>query len=74
MFGESIKPGEVICDKCNGDLFINIKGFITLCPMCHGQGQLDWIENITGKPPISQYEADDKVIEILERSYRNKRV
>ena len=50
-----LKEGEVICDECMGsgnqakwdripDYRITLK-----CDKCHGEGKLDWIENITGK-------------------------
>ncbi len=52
-----LKEGEVICDKCNGSGVIRTteqrgKHFYpikTFCEKCHGDGKLDWIENVTGK-------------------------
>ena len=51
-----LKPGEVICDRCNGITFIKEtiqrgNGFYPVkstCPKCKGHGKLDWIDNITG--------------------------
>jgi hypothetical protein len=51
-----LEPGEVICDKCDGETFIRYteergNGFYPMkmtCPKCNGHGKLDWIENITG--------------------------
>ena len=48
-------PGEVICDKCNGTghqaTWENIPDYrvYTPCSKCHGDGKLDWLENIMGK-------------------------
>ena len=48
-----LKPGEVICDECNGscinyDLeFIKIWGH-TDCPKCWGKGKLNWVDNLVG--------------------------
>lgn len=52
-----LKSGEVICDKCNGHGVMSNtvqrgKHFFiekSHCDKCHGEGKLDWIENITGK-------------------------
>jgi DnaJ-class molecular chaperone len=52
----------MICDRCEGDgiIFDRRKKFYeqweswyethtSVCPKCHGDGKLDWIENIVGK-------------------------
>ena len=49
----NLKPGEVMCNRCNGTgknfdkEFVKIWG-ITDCPKCWGKGKLDWVENFTG--------------------------
>lgn len=35
-----LEQGEVICSSCSG---------VGSCSKCHGDGKLDWIENILGK-------------------------
>jgi len=48
-----LKPGEVLCDRCNGSgenydpEFVEIWG-ITDCPKCWGKGKLNWVDNIVG--------------------------
>jgi hypothetical protein len=37
-----LTPGEVVCDRCNGNDYF--------CEKCLGEGKLDWIENVVGKP------------------------
>jgi len=52
-----LEPGEVICNKCDGETFIRYteergNGFYPMkivCNKCNGTGKLDWIENIVGK-------------------------
>ena len=36
----------MICDKCDG---IGYNANDDLCSKCHGDGEVDWIENIVGK-------------------------
>lgn len=48
-----LKPGEVICDECEGATVIehrvvNYRQRLT-CPKCHGTGKLDWVSIIVGK-------------------------
>ena len=49
---------EYICDKCNGDGYIQfyepengLSGTFhkSFCPKCFGDGKLNWIENLFGK-------------------------
>lgn len=48
----NLKPGEVICTRCNGKgIFINKYFGKPSCPKCNGIGKLNWIENIVGKKP-----------------------
>jgi hypothetical protein len=49
-----LESWEVICDKCNGDSFVDIgdKNYSVVCPKCIGDGKLDFIENITGKKKL----------------------
>ncbi len=52
-----LKDGEIICDECNGAgkitdrRFVNLESdpYVKRCPKCHGDGKLDWVENIVGK-------------------------
>lgn len=46
-----LNPGDVICNKCNGEGIIKSCsiGNKMLCSKCYGTGKLDWIENIVGK-------------------------
>jgi len=53
-----LKPGEYICEKCEGTgnnppMKRNGKylkpGVYEICGHCHGEGKLDWIENVVGK-------------------------
>ena len=45
----NLNPGEVICDKCNGEIFIGDESNTEICSKCLGAGKVDWIENIVGK-------------------------
>ena len=48
-----LKPGEVICSKCNGTGSMMVKNFYYFkCDKCQGKSKLDWIENIVG---VKQY-------------------
>jgi DnaJ-class molecular chaperone len=49
-----LKEGSEYCKECNGTGQIPVEStthgsFQFTCPMCHGDGQFDWIEKITGK-------------------------
>lgn len=53
-----LNPGDVICYKCKGKgssehepiLSDMHNGYWKMqCDICHGEGKLDWIENIVGK-------------------------
>lgn len=51
---ETLKEGEVICNKCVG---IGVDKILTIskttikikCNKCLGVGKLDWLENLLGK-------------------------
>ena len=49
-----LQEDELVCDKCNGTGCIpselNPNELASLCPKCQGDGYVDWISNITGKP------------------------
>jgi len=52
----SLGPGEMICPKCNGtgkpSRVINgmsVYTSIYSCEKCHGEGKLDFVENVVGK-------------------------
>lgn len=47
-----LNPGDVICPECKGAVVNDKLGNglpIVACSVCHGEGKLDWIENIVGK-------------------------
>jgi len=49
-----LKPGELICDKCNGKGSVEANERlmkIKTCPKCLGAKKVDWIENAMGKQP-----------------------
>ena len=54
-----LQEGETLCDKCNGTGCIsselNPNGLASCCSKCQGDGYVDWISNITGKPPKHIY-------------------
>jgi len=37
------------CGNCKGEIFVYTP-HKTVCPHCHGKGELDWIEQATGLP------------------------
>lgn len=48
-----LKPGEVLCDRCNGSCMNHDPEFIkawgnTRCPKCWGKGKLSWVDNLVG--------------------------
>lgn len=45
----NFKPGEMICEVCNGHRYIKKNNVKIPCFHCQGTGKLDWIENIIGK-------------------------
>jgi hypothetical protein len=66
----NLKPGEVICEVCNGQGHVNQENdvFSDPCYYCYGTGKLDWIENIVGKTlPVFQLQSP------LEWVFYNKR-
>lgn len=55
---DDLKPGELICDKCNGERWLEGTGkksdWLYQCDKCQGDGKVDWISHIMGvapKPP-----------------------
>jgi DnaJ-class molecular chaperone len=54
----NLKPGEVICDKCNGTDYVDDPLLVPLgkherihpwCPKCHGAKKVDWVSNAIWK-------------------------
>lgn len=49
-----LQENELVCDKCNGTGCIpsefSPSELASRCPKCQGDGWVDWISNITGKP------------------------
>ena len=51
-----LEEGEVICTRCEGGgswpqkFLEEEKAAYYRCPKCHGDGKLDWIHGVTGKP------------------------
>jgi hypothetical protein len=68
-----LKEGEVICSKCKGSgswpaTNVEIESpYWSRCPKCQGDGKLDWIHAITGKPPLNPYE--NLEVPLLRRIY-----
>jgi len=64
-----LKEGEEFCEKCKGKGMVTIKGkfrnpfdtkYHTLrCDVCLGDGKIDWIEKVTGKPKMSALDETD---------------
>jgi len=54
-----LEEDQFICDKCNGTgcvpSEINPHEMASICQKCQGDGWVDWISNITGKPPRYLY-------------------
>lgn len=47
-----LELGEEVCSECGGRGTIGGQWFNRrLCPVCFGDGKLDWIEKIVGKKP-----------------------
>jgi DnaJ-class molecular chaperone len=64
-----LENGEVFCSKCKGRGLVPNRGrrfpspmtaakYLT-CDKCFGDGKLDWIERITGKPKTTMMEGTD---------------
>ena len=51
---KNLKPGEMICDVCNGTGKVDHDKIPmrVSCKKCYGTGKVDWIENITGKDDV----------------------
>ncbi len=51
---DNLDETEMICDKCNGKGIIppklNSNAWPSICTKCQGDGKVDWISNIMGKP------------------------
>lgn len=55
MATTNLKPGEMVCNKCDGRCYLPIENTISgyrKCSKCFGAGKLDWIENIVGKSTV----------------------
>lgn len=54
-----LKEDQLVCDKCNGTGCVpsetNPHEMASICQKCQGDGWVDWISNITGKPPRYLY-------------------
>lgn len=54
-----LNPGEELCPKCLGGKlkFHFDAGYYTsdACPMCLGEGKMDWIEMAVGKKKIDKF-------------------
>ena len=53
-----LKPGEVICDKCNGTGYYieDMESFShPWCPKCHGAKKVDWVSNAIWKKEHCHY-------------------
>ena len=57
----TLRKGEEFCKKCKGKGLVSSKGkfhnlpftkkyHTLICHVCLGDGKIDWIEKITGKP------------------------
>jgi len=66
----SLGEGEEFCKKCKGKGMVSIKGkfhnpfsstkYHTLrCSVCLGDGKIDWIEKVTGKPKTPALDGTD---------------
>jgi len=62
----NLKEGEMICPDCIGLGILNldhlpkdVDSWIE-CKLCHGEGKIDWIENIVGKKPRAPYGSNFK--------------
>jgi RecJ-like exonuclease len=54
-----LKEDQIVCDKCNGTGCVPSEfsphELASVCQKCQGDGWVDWISNITGKPPRHIY-------------------
>lgn len=54
-----LEEDQMVCDQCNGTGCIpsefSPQELACRCPKCQGDGWVDWISNITGKPPRYLY-------------------
>jgi len=66
----SLKEGEEFCKKCKGKGVVLAPGTFRhhpftskinklKCNICLGDGKIDWIEKVTGKPKISALDGTD---------------
>lgn len=39
---------KFVCTKCKGDKWIIENEKLKLCPKCLGDGEVDWVSNVTG--------------------------
>lgn len=78
-----LKPGEVLCPKCHGSgeghsWEIDEFKITPECTHCYGDGKLDWVERVTGKPRRGfDYEAltaemANKLAEEIDKSILEK--
>lgn len=54
-----LEEDQLVCDKCNGTGCVPSEfsphELASICQKCQGDGWVDWISNITGKPPRYLY-------------------
>ncbi|MCK5614850.1 hypothetical protein KAR91_73995 [Candidatus Pacearchaeota archaeon] len=46
---------KVVCPRCEGNTYINDEGNFAgydFCPLCGGDGEVDWVTGIMGEPPV----------------------
>lgn len=63
------KHGIEQCEECDGlggrhDPKSNT---LILCPICHGEGYIDWIQKVTGKPKQHLVETVSNMTRLIER-------
>ncbi len=59
------------CYNCNGKgKLIIFNEFFLPCNICHGEGELDWVENARGRKKPKLYPTDSSAI-LINRSIRN---
>ena len=64
---------KIECPKCNGKRIISITPFLSnICLFCHGDGNVDWIERIVGKGPLTHEKETAVWQELLSHAYTRK--